>query len=153
MFHFVFKRIFFFFVNTGNSINLNSGSFQAFRLQTRFCVRTIQSVFHNALVATGLAQRCFGAYPAPLLCYPPFKQWGQYRRLALSPHQLNGLFLSLDAMEFIRRFLLHVLPSGFQKIRYYGFLSNRNQKTKLLKCFRLTRTPVRPKVKLFGSRC
>ena len=29
--------------------------------------------------------------------------------------------MTLDAMEFIRRFLLHVLPSGFQKIRYYGF--------------------------------
>jgi hypothetical protein len=28
-------------------------------------------------------------------------------------------------MEFIRRFLMHVLPAGFQKIRYYGFLNNR----------------------------
>ena len=33
--------------------------------------------------------------------------------------------------EFIRRFLLHVLPKGFQKIRYYGLLNNR-QKTRLL---------------------
>lgn len=32
--------------------------------------------------------------------------------------------MTLDAMEFIRRFLLHVLPSRFQKIRYYGFLAN-----------------------------
>lgn len=31
--------------------------------------------------------------------------------------------MSLDAMEFIRRFLQHVLPSGFMKVRYYGFLS------------------------------
>lgn len=45
--------------------------------------------------------------------------------------------MTLDAMEFIRRFLLHVLPSGFQKIGYYGFLSNRTRKTKLVKCFRL----------------
>jgi hypothetical protein len=29
----------------------------------------------------------------------------------------------LDVMEFIRRFLQHVLPSGFMKVRYYGFLS------------------------------
>jgi len=29
--------------------------------------------------------------------------------------------MTLDALEFIRRFLLHVLPSGFQKIRYYAF--------------------------------
>ena len=33
--------------------------------------------------------------------------------------------IQLPAKEFIRRFLLHVLPKGFQKVRYYGFLSNR----------------------------
>jgi hypothetical protein len=42
--------------------------------------------------------------------------------------------MTLDASEFIRRFLMHVLPDNFVKIRYYGFLSNRNQKTKLAKC-------------------
>ena len=31
--------------------------------------------------------------------------------------------MTLDAMEFIRRFLQHVLPAGFQKVRHYGFLS------------------------------
>jgi hypothetical protein len=31
--------------------------------------------------------------------------------------------LELGAMEFIRRFLQHVLPTGFMKVRYYGFLS------------------------------
>jgi hypothetical protein len=34
--------------------------------------------------------------------------------------------MTLDAHEFIRRFLLHVLPKGFQRIRYYGFLANRS---------------------------
>jgi hypothetical protein len=34
----------------------------------------------------------------------------------------------LSAGEFIRRFLLHVLPDGFMKIRYFGFLSNKNKK-------------------------
>jgi hypothetical protein len=34
-------------------------------------------------------------------------------------------FMCLDAQEFIRRFLLHVLPTGFVKIRYFGFLANR----------------------------
>jgi hypothetical protein len=57
-------------------------------------------------------------------------------------------FMKLNAMEFMRRFMLHVLPSGFQRIRYYGFLSNCNRKTKLQKCLRLTRTPIKPKVKL-----
>ena len=33
--------------------------------------------------------------------------------------------MTLDASEFLRRFLLHVLPSGFVRIRHYGFLSNR----------------------------
>lgn len=56
--------------------------------------------------------------------------------------------LTLDAMEFIRRFMQHVLPTGFQRIRYYGFLSNCNRKTKLQKCLRLTCTVVKPKVKL-----
>ncbi len=36
--------------------------------------------------------------------------------------------LSVTAEEFIRRFLLHILPSGFMKIRYYGFLAHANKK-------------------------
>jgi hypothetical protein len=36
--------------------------------------------------------------------------------------------MTLDAREFIRRFLLHVLPVGFCKIRYFGFLSHTNKK-------------------------
>ena len=42
--------------------------------------------------------------------------------------------MTLDASEFIRRFLLHILPSGFFKIRYYGTLSSRNHQTKLKRC-------------------
>lgn len=37
----------------------------------------------------------------------------------------------LDGEEFIRRFLMHVLPSGFMRIRHYGFLSNRTRCSKL----------------------
>jgi hypothetical protein len=32
--------------------------------------------------------------------------------------------MTLDANEFIRRFLIHVLPDGFHRIRYFGFLGN-----------------------------
>jgi len=39
--------------------------------------------------------------------------------------------MTLDAVEFIRRFLLHVLPSGFMRIRYYGFLANGHRRKKL----------------------
>ena len=42
--------------------------------------------------------------------------------------------MTLDADEFIRRFLIHVLPSGFQRIRYYGLLGNRYRKDKLARC-------------------
>lgn len=45
--------------------------------------------------------------------------------------------MPLSADEFIRRFLLHVLPSGFQRIRYYGFLGNRYRKEKLEHCRQL----------------
>jgi len=31
--------------------------------------------------------------------------------------------MALDSLEFIRRFLQHVLPTGFMKIRYYGFMN------------------------------
>ena len=45
--------------------------------------------------------------------------------------------MPLTADEFIRRFLLHVLPSGFHRIRYYGFLGNRHRKEKLEHCRQL----------------
>lgn len=43
----------------------------------------------------------------------------------------------LEHGEFIRRFLMHVLPSGFQKIRYYGFLNNRMKSENLKLIFRI----------------
>src|SRR6202048_2167201 len=42
--------------------------------------------------------------------------------------------MTLAADEFIRRFLLHILPEGFQRIRYYGFLANRYRQQKLARC-------------------
>lgn len=42
--------------------------------------------------------------------------------------------MSLAPIEFIRRFMLHILPEGFFKIRYYGILSSRKKKTMLEKC-------------------
>jgi len=42
--------------------------------------------------------------------------------------------MSLDATEFIRRFLLHVLPAGFVRIRQFGFLANRARAKKLALC-------------------
>ncbi|MDW2797902.1 transposase, partial [Clostridium boliviensis] len=46
--------------------------------------------------------------------------------------------ITLLHVEFLRRFLMHVLPSGFQKIRYYGFLNNRSKKINLKLIVKLT---------------
>jgi Putative transposase len=54
--------------------------------------------------------------------------WRDYR----DHHQQKIMTLSAD--EFIRRFLLHVLPSGFHRIRYYGFLANPHRQQKLKLC-------------------
>lgn len=45
--------------------------------------------------------------------------------------------ITLQNTEFIRRYLMHVLPSGFQKIRYYGFLNNRMKTQNLKIIFKL----------------
>jgi putative transposase len=49
--------------------------------------------------------------------------------------------MTLAAAELIRRFLLHVLPEGFQRIRYYGFLANRYREQKLARCRQLLSMP------------
>jgi hypothetical protein len=48
----------------------------------------------------------------------------------------------LHAVEFIRRFLVHVLPSGFVHIRHFGFLANRTRKRKLALCRSLLSAPL-----------
>ena len=48
--------------------------------------------------------------------------------------------IPLDAHEFIRRFLLHVLPDGFMRVRHFGFLANRSKKQALAQCRRLLGT-------------
>jgi Putative transposase/Transposase zinc-binding domain len=85
---------------------------------------------------------------------------GRYtHRVAISNHRIIGIengqvsfnwrdyrddnqqkIMTLPAEEFIRRFLLHVLPSGFHRIRYYGFLGNRHRKEKLEHCRHLLGT-------------
>jgi hypothetical protein len=62
-------------------------------------------------------------------------QWKDYRDGG------QGKTMTLSADEFIRRFLLHVLPDGFQRIRYYGLLGNRYRKQKLDQCRLLLAMP------------
>jgi len=110
-------------------------------------------------------------------CKPPFKNagcvveyLGRYtHRVAISNNRIMNLEdgmvtfkwrdykdsnkqkeMKVTADEFIRRFLIHVLPSGFTRIRHYGLLSPRNKATKLKLCKKLTKTPMTdlPKIKL-----
>jgi hypothetical protein len=103
------------------------------------------------------------AYSKPWVVYakPPFagpkqvlRYLGNYtHRVAISNHRIldvqGGIvrfrykdyrdgnarkIMALSASEFMRRFLLHVLPKRFVRIRCYGFLSNRNKKELLARC-------------------
>jgi hypothetical protein len=48
-----------------------------------------------------------------------------------SAHGNRRKLMRLDAQEFLRRFLLHILPKGFMRIRHYGLLANRAKRAKL----------------------
>jgi hypothetical protein len=61
--------------------------------------------------------------------------WKDYR------HHDRQKLMTLSADEFIRRFLLHVLPQGFHRIRYYGLLGNRHRAEKLARCRELLAMP------------
>lgn len=107
-------------------------------------------------------------------CKPPFKDascvveyLGRYtHRVAISNNRILGIengkvsfkwrdykngsawkTMTVSAEEFIRRFLMHILPPGFMKIRHYGLLGNRNKNAKLKLCKQLTHTPIVSKEK------
>jgi Putative transposase len=54
-----------------------------------------------------------------------------------SAHGNKKRLMTLAVDEFLRRFLLHLLPPGFVRIRNFGFLANRNRATLLPLCFQL----------------
>ena len=58
-----------------------------------------------------------------------------------SAHGNQTKLMTLDAVEFIRRFLLHVLPTGLVKIRHFGFLANPQRREALKLCRTLLQTP------------
>lgn len=65
-------------------------------------------------------------------------RWKDYR------HHGKVKVMTLAAEEFLRRFLLHVLPPGFHRIRHFGFLANGHRGVKLALCRRLLATPAPP---------
>ena len=64
-------------------------------------------------------------------------RYTDYRRAGAARQRV----MTLQATEFLRRMLLHVLPPGFHRIRYYGFLVNRTRQHKLTDCRRLLHAP------------
>jgi hypothetical protein len=69
-----------------------------------------------------------------LLDYRDGKVTFRYKDYAYESQQRA---MTVPATEFIRRFLLHVLPDGFMRIRHYGYLANRHRREKLATCRRL----------------
>jgi len=67
-------------------------------------------------------------------------RWKDYRAKGHTRHKT----MTLDAGEFMRRFLLHVLPSGFHRIRHYGLLANGNRKADIGTARRLLGAPADP---------
>ena len=65
-------------------------------------------------------------------------RWKDYR------HDARQKIMRLEAQEFMRRFLLHVLPNGLQRIRHYGLLANRHRALKLTRSPPVAR-PTRPR--------
>ena len=65
-------------------------------------------------------------------------QWKDYRHEGREKSRM----MTLEAEEFIRRFLMHTLPARFQRIRHFGFLANRHRRRKLELCRQLLTSPV-----------
>jgi hypothetical protein len=61
-----------------------------------------------------------------------------------SAHHNEQKLITLSVDEFLRRFLLHILPKGFVRIRNFGFLANRRRSTLLPLCFQLLGTTLQP---------
>jgi hypothetical protein len=69
-----------------------------------------------------------------------------------SAHNDEQKLLTLSLDEFLRRFLLHVLPKGFVRIRNFGFLANRRRATLLPLCLHLLGSVPQPEQDLSGSK-
>jgi len=65
-------------------------------------------------------------------------RWKDYR------HHDKSKLMTLNADEFIRRFLLHALPDGFHRIRHYGLFANGHRVAKLAQCRLLLAAPTPP---------
>jgi hypothetical protein len=65
-------------------------------------------------------------------------QWKDYKH----ENKQNSKIMTVEADDFIRRFLIHTLPPGFQRIRHFGFLANCHRAAKLVLCRELLIVPL-----------
>ncbi len=80
-----------------------------------------------------------------IICHDPIGmkvlfKWKDYRDTC------SIKIMELSDEEFVRRFLLHTLPDGFMKIRYFGFIANNGRDKRLDLCLKLLNTSRRPVV-------
>lgn len=116
----------------------------------------LQGVDQFTTLLNGLYSKKWVVYAKPPFNGPKtvLGYLGRYtHRIAITNHRILGMeegkvsfswkdyadgnktkIMTLDVFELIRRFLLHVLPHGFVKIRHFGFLSNRNRNAALEIC-------------------
>jgi len=144
------------------------GKFMAYFRQARLnfygALEDLNIPSHFSSLVYNLYQKNWVTY-----CKPPFrdagkvvKYLGRYtHRVAISNNRILKLGdgcvtfnwrdykdtnkvkeMTITADEFIRRFMMHVLPSGFRKIRHYGLLASRDKSARIELCKKLTHTPV-----------
>ncbi len=69
-------------------------------------------------------------------------RWKDYRAKADAKGKVRHKTMTLQPQEFMRRFLLHVLPTGFHRIRHYGLLANGNRRDCLARARAALEVPV-----------
>lgn len=137
--------------------------FRQLKLQFFSSISTLNNPENFESFVTDLYKKNWVTY-----CKPPFKDAGKVvsylgrytHRVAISNNRIvkleNGMVtfnwrdykdankvksMTVTADEFIRRFMLHILPPGFCKIRHYGILASRDKFERINLCKKLTNTP------------
>lgn len=112
---------------SGNTYNMNVSAIKY------FYIINFNKEFNNKLLPrTKLTKRL----PSTLSKDIFIKILNEENKFEYKDYKNGGIIkeMTVTAEEFIRRFLLHILPSRFTKIRHYGILSNRNKKTIIKLC-------------------
>ena len=108
------------------------GLCQAAFWRTRRCARLLSRYTHRIAIANSRLV----AFDGERVTF----KWKDYRAKARARYKL----MTLDADEFIRRFLIHVLPDGFHRIRHYGLFANGGRAENIARARQLLGVPAPP---------